>query len=250
MNLISRTILFLKRRVRSRSYGITFRGTSSPESLGTVRIAGKVRTLLLPENPGHWHDFINIFLDDEYGLHGLAVAPKTILDIGGNVGLFSLYARDCFHEAHIHCYEPNPVLIPFLHNNLEGLDIQIHEKAVGINAGSCTMETTSDNRCSAISAGEGDIEIEGFESVIARFDSRIDLLKIDIEGGEWPLLFETDPLTFQKVHRIVMEYHDTESRSFADLVNASERLGFLTDHHSKNAGFGIVWLSRVSPCPS
>jgi FkbM family methyltransferase len=250
MNLISRTVLFLKRRVRSRIYGISFRGTSTPDSLAALRISGKVRTVLLPDNSGHWHDFINIFLDDEYGLQKLATAPKTILDLGGNVGLFSLYARDCFGDARIHCYEPNPELIPFLQANLEGLDIQIHEKAVGIKAGSCTMETTSDNRCSAISAGEGDIEIEGFESVIARFDSRIDLLKIDIEGGEWPLLFETDSLTFQKVNRIVMEYHDTESRAFADLVNASERLGFLIDHHSKNAGFGIVWLSRVSPSPS
>lgn len=248
MNLISRSLLFLRRRLRSSKFGVKFRGTSCPDPLTRVQIAGNIRKILLPENPGHWHDFINIFLDDEYGLRSLTRAPETILDIGGNVGLFSLYARDCFGNAQIHCYEPNPVLIPYLRGNLEGLDVRIHEKAVGVNSGVCTLEIASDNRCSSIFDGGGDIEIESFEHVLSRFESEIDLLKMDIEGGEWPLLFDLDPRVFQKVNRIVMEYHFTELRSFTDLVDAANRLEFQIDHHQSNSGFGIAWLSRISSC--
>ncbi len=137
------------------------------------------------------------------------------------------------------------MLIPFLPNNLEGLGVHIHEKTVGIKSGARTMVMNYDNRCSSISDLDGEIEIEAFGSVVAKFGCEIDLLKIDIERDEWPLLLDCDSLSFQKVNRIVMEYHDTESYSFSDLVNASGKLGFQVERHLANDGFGIALLSRI-----
>ena len=220
-------------------------GLSYRKCWTVILIAGTARSILLPENPWHWHDFINIFIDNEYGLKVISAAPKTILNLGANVGLFSVFARDRFADSLIRCYEPNPALIPFLPNNLEGFGVHIHEKAVRIKSGACTMVMNSDNRCSSIADLDGEIGIEAFESVVAEFGCEINLLKIDIESDEWPLLLDCDSLSFQKVNRIVMEYHDTESYSFSDLVYASGKLGFQVEHHLANDGFSIAWISRT-----
>jgi hypothetical protein len=86
MNLISRTLLLLKRRLRASKYGINFSGTFRQKVLD-----------------GNSDCFINIFIDDEYGLKVLSAAPKTILNLGANVGLFSVFASDCFADSLIHC---------------------------------------------------------------------------------------------------------------------------------------------------
>ena len=74
----------------------------------TIRLHGRRLTLSIPKEVGPRLDFINLALDDEYGLRQLPFQPRTILDVGANFGLFSLLAAHYFPKAAIHAYEPEP----------------------------------------------------------------------------------------------------------------------------------------------
>ena len=41
----------------------------------------------------------------------------SIIDIGGNCGLFSIFSRMHFPQSNIHCYEPNLFLNKYLKKN-------------------------------------------------------------------------------------------------------------------------------------
>jgi predicted O-methyltransferase YrrM len=56
-----------------------------------------------------------------YFRHGIAIRPgDTVLDVGANIGLFSLYAsRLSHHQATIFAFEPIPTTFEILQRNIE-----------------------------------------------------------------------------------------------------------------------------------
>ena len=59
---------------------------------------------------------------------------------------------------------------------------------------------------------------------------RIDLLKMDIEGAEYPVLLSTAPETLARVRCLVLEYHEFEAAAWrpAMLVEHLQAQGFET----------------------
>jgi len=57
---------------------------------------------------------------DVYGLRTLSVRPTFILDVGANIGCFSLYAATLFPEATLLAIEPDPENYKSLCANLDG----------------------------------------------------------------------------------------------------------------------------------
>ena len=50
-----------------------------------------------------------IFIDRCYWQHGIAVSEgDTVVDVGANVGLFSLSLAKAFHRIDIYAFEPTP----------------------------------------------------------------------------------------------------------------------------------------------
>jgi FkbM family methyltransferase len=160
-----------------------------------------------------------MYLDRCY-LNMFAPLPENpvIVDVGGYIGDFSLYAA---HElgARVVVYEPTPENYALLKENvaLNGLEDRITSLNAGVGAadGSLTLNVTR---------GDGALHVSGFlysdssEQITVPSVSlctvfaenaltRIDLLKIDCEGGEYDIIDSmTDPL-FEQIDRIVFEYH-------------------------------------------
>ncbi len=62
--------------------------------------------------------------------------------------------------------------------------------------------------------------------------SRIDLLKIDIEGAEWELFEECPPDVLAQVRAIAIEIHPKEGRTTSDLFERIAAAGFRqVGHH-------------------
>lgn len=72
------------------------------------------------------------WLHDEAAAYDLplARAPRTILDIGANVGAFALRAAKLWPEAHIFCFEPVPETADQLRQNVKGLNVVMQDMAI------------------------------------------------------------------------------------------------------------------------
>ena len=86
---ISRWII---RKLNSHRFGVPFTSSRKIIMPSFLNLGGKIVRLKFPEEHGIRADFAGIFLDDCYGLQSIKLsnsAPK-VLDIGANIGLFSL----------------------------------------------------------------------------------------------------------------------------------------------------------------
>jgi len=235
-------ILLLTQRIFTASLmGILFIGTKRFKMPQSYYLKGKKIFVHAPKEAGLAYDFINLFLDDEYGLKSVTTYPQTIVDIGANIGLFSQMAGALFPQAKIHAYEPNLRLHSYLVGNLQQVNVEFFQEAVGSVSGMGRSLDNGDSRTGVFQKG-GDTPIVAFSSVVDRIGGKIDLLKLDCEGGEWDIFKTAEP--FQKVWLIRMEYHLLDGKTLGDLKKTADRIGFEIVKLEENSGFGIAWMAR------
>src|SRR6267142_6466530 len=96
LSIPRRMITLVRRSIMAAKLGFAFYGTSRTRFPRCVNLLGGRRELSVPPDGGYLFDVINVWLDDEYGLHTNGFEPATVLDIGANVGIFSLWAAHIF----------------------------------------------------------------------------------------------------------------------------------------------------------
>jgi len=245
--MFQRLLLLIKRMRRARQLGLKFRGTRSFSIPPSARINDRHFTLQFPDDLMAGADIIDVWLDDDYGLEKLKYPINTIVDIGGNVGLFSLMAYRNFPGAKIHVYEPDPVVLPFLRNNLAQISHQVTVWSEGVSSrvGRAEMKLFGSSLLGQTKPSpDGEIPLCPLSEVVTRIGGFIDLLKLDCEGAEWSIFEKPEP--FSHVRDIRMEYHLTDGRTLDDLYEAADKIGFEVTHLRENNGFGIVFLSNRS----
>ena len=125
-------------------------------------------------------------------------AGGVFLDVGGNVGLYSLTTAHTVADARVITVEPDPRLAARMHFNARtnGLAVEHHEVALGDEEGRASLlrsgQQSGANRLA--SAGELggdrlDVRLMPLVSLCRENTiSHIDVMKIDIEGYEKPVL--------------------------------------------------------------
>jgi len=241
-----RLLLLIRRSMIAASQGVRFTGTSQFQLPRRVRLCGRVIPIAAPPEGGLAFDYLNIWLDDEYGLKALPFTPAKIIDVGSNIGLFSLWALRNFPDAQIHGYEPNPNAAKFAESNLAGFNsVTLFPEAVGSKSGSARLIQANSGESRmvlAAAAADSGVPMIAFSEAVARMGGNIDLLKLDCEGAEWEIF--RNPAPFREVRVVRMEYHLTEGQRIDDLRQAAGALGFEIDRLIENDGFGIAWWKR------
>src|SRR5258708_22515293 len=59
------------------------------------------------------------------------VNPRTVLDVGANVGQFAVSSTKLWSDCHVESFEPVPDCAETLRSNCRGLSVNVHEVAVG-----------------------------------------------------------------------------------------------------------------------
>jgi FkbM family methyltransferase len=132
--------------------------------------------------------------------------PVLILDLGANIGLFGAFASARWERARIVAYEPDPGNATICRECIEenGLEDrwELRRAAAASAPGQLRFNASGDALSHADEQGELVVDAHDVLPDIARAD----LVKIDIEGGEWALL--TDPrFAVQPPRALVIEYH-------------------------------------------
>jgi len=230
--------------IKARRLGFFFGGTSRFTTPESINFGRRAITLSSPKEPGIANDIINVILDDEYRVASLPHPPRTIIDIGANIGLFSLWAASNYPDARIHSYEPNERLWLHAQKNLDQVGATLYREGVGFESGFGRMDSAAESRLGKCELAESDgVPIIAFSDALARIGGEVDLLKMDCEGAEWDILQDT--ASMRSVKRVVMEYHLTATNNSLDtLVQQFGRMGFELLHASPNNGFGIACFQK------
>jgi FkbM family methyltransferase len=164
----------------------------------------------------------------------------TCVDVGANLGYYSLlFASRAGSMGRVLAIEPNPMILPFLIHNIRGSGIELVEAAidplrsysemsvVGRNLGASTLREVPD--------GSKTVEVtcSRLDDVLrSRAIHHVDLLKIDTEGWEGPVLESLgNYLSGERVRAILLE----ASPEFGDL-------GYVNDLLS-NPGYKVFGIS-------
>jgi FkbM family methyltransferase len=141
-----------------------------------------------------------------------ALAKPMVLDAGSNIGASVCWFAIRYPRSHIVAFEPEPANFELLERNTEGLDVELHNAALG----------SSDGMVSVFDPGEGEwgyrteksadattplVSVSRIvsEKVTAGFEPF--LAKIDIEGGEADL-FQPPTDWIDHFPLMIVELHD------------------------------------------
>jgi FkbM family methyltransferase len=173
--------------------------------------------------------------------------PIRIADLGGNVGLFGAWALGRWDVTRIRSYEPDPANVELLAATAEPFpEWEVAAVAVGNAAGTLRFAAGMQSESRAALDGEDSVEVP----VVDLFaEPPADLLKIDIEGGEWPLL--ADPrLARLEARVVVMEWHalgcpDPDPASAAAGLLARAGYDGLHSVPGRFPSCGTIWAWRA-----
>ena len=189
-----------------------------------------------------------VFIDRAYDV-GLGFEPEYVVDAGGNIGCYTARVATRYPDARIVAVEPDPENLLMLERNTAGLvrvcrvagalwpeDRPLLLDAPGNDPSARTVGTV----------GGAGMPVRGITiSSVLREQrvSRIDLLKVDIEGAEREL-FEGDTGWLAVTRTVLIELHDRTKPGCEEAFLRAARLhGFECRKHSD-----IVVATRKADC--
>jgi len=150
---------------------------------------------------------------------------KTIVDVGGLIGSFTLWAQENWPNAIIHAYEPDPESYEHLVKNVSKVNskkkIFTHNKAVWENNGEIEFYKFSNTPGNdSIIYEKRPFTDEESEKIIVQTSSisdiikqlgTIDFLKLDCEGSEYKIIYSLSKIQLKKIKFFAIEYHEFDN---------------------------------------
>jgi FkbM family methyltransferase len=201
--------------------------------------------------------FKEIFMDECYmtGLEKAVPEKPTILDIGANVGYFSLFALSRFSEARVFAFEPLPanfLLLKRQRSLNSGKLFSCVQKAVAAEKGSVTLSYDAKDSFStsatlfapaAEQLDEITVETTTLHDIFTDFGiERCDLLKMDCEGAEYGILYGCPRENLQRISQIAMEVHRGQKED--ENIDALEAFLRLNGFETRRRPVGMLWAWR------
>ena len=180
-----------------------------------------------------------IFLDKIYEKHFQVEEHDTVVDIGGNIGIFSYYAI-CKGAKKVYCFEPSSQQCNTIKENFQFHNLVVEEAAVTDKEGTISFYINpSSSINSSILFTEESVEVKCKSVNLEKYldeagEEKIDYLKMDCEGGEYSI-FESLSVDFlqNRVKKMCVEYHHNHERKILPILEKLYAAGFRVEfeHH-------------------
>jgi FkbM family methyltransferase len=182
-----------------------------------------------------------IFLDGDYAIEPKR-PPRTIVDLGSNIGLSILYFRLRFPDATIIGVEPDPAAFALLERNAKGATL--HHAAVGDRDGSATFWSAPGAVASSLHRTHDaqqpvEVPVRTLDTLV---HEHIDILKLVVEGSEFAAL-SGDLTNIEAITGEILLRPGEEER-LRELLHEFE----LDLREDKLDGFWQFHATRVQPC--
>lgn len=185
--------------------------------------------------------------DRQYNPPSFEIKPHdTIVEIGGHIGSFSVYAAGKASQGRMLVYEPDPENFTYLQKNInlnKLSNITPKKMAVAVEKGTrmffpSTVNTAESSMYKSKKRNQG-IQVptttlsQIFEEHTITF---CDFLKLDCEGAEYEILFNTPVLYLNRIGKIAMECHNP---SYFNISNPQYNTGAMKKFLRSN-GFTVT----------
>lgn len=222
-----------------------------------------------PNVPGARLPLYEQYADDCYRLAELLAPlhdrPLQVFDIGAHIGSFATNVATRHPQARIECFEPSPQSAAYLRRNVEqnGLAgrVAVHQVALAAEEGSALLDDNDGGSVhNGLVRGEGrlvvgsdalaqrhtvEVPTTTFDKAVAAAPAHPQLVKMDCEGGEYALVYASDPQSWADVQAMVIEYHPVAGESWEELRDWLTGVGLrVVRHEAHHPGLGTAWLTR------
>jgi FkbM family methyltransferase len=200
-------------------------------------------------SPGNdWFTAAEVFLNGDYCPPFTTPTIRSIVDLGGNVGYATVFLGRMFPEASIDVFEPHPAHVGALRENIVLNEmrqrVSVHPFAAGASCRSFYL--TDADTCSSLvsNSGNGSIPVEVIDWLAFAESRKIDMLKMDIEGAEYEILF--DP-RFEKLRIpvICVEWHVRAGEQRPSVPERLRSIGYRVTEGAErtipNLRYAMVW---------
>lgn len=156
------------------------------------------------------------------------VTPDKLVDLGANIGLSSLWFAHRYGCSTVIAVEPFPDNARLARLNLErnNINAEVIEAAVGARDGTAFFEEAVDANMGHLATSGRQVPVVSMETLLSKLPAgaEIDLVKLDIEGGEGPLL-QDNLHWLRRVKSLIAEFHP-EVIDYPAAIRSIEGQGF------------------------
>jgi len=194
-----------------------------------------------------------VWLHEIYNQHGITVEENDIvLDIGGHIGVFNVYAAQKAKNGKVYSFEPFSKNFERLkmHAQMNQLsNVKLINKAVAAQTGKQTLNLSPDNNTGGHSLHlktESDNKVEIETISLADFYqqegiTKVDFLKLDCEGAEFEIVQNNKELISQ-VERIILECHPHGDKTVDGMIALLEEMGYDVQSEKEQKGDHVQML--------
>lgn len=183
---------------------------------------------------------LRVIGDRDYSKPGHEIGRRdTVIDIGGNIGCFTLVAAQAAPEGRVLVFEPDRGNFELIQRNmaLNGFTNVIAERcAVSGERGTLKLfrgehgplHSTTISRLERADEAE-EVPAVTLPDIMDRHQvERCHFLKMNCEGAEYSILYKTSAEYLRRIDRIALEYHASPGQNKAQI--SRELAGYLRDH--------------------
>jgi len=200
---------------------------SSRNQTRKIRVRGGIE-LHYRLNRGDMQSIREVWIDECYRLP-FDIVPERMVDLGANIGLTSLWFVHRYGCKSVIAVEPSPANADLVRLNLasNNVNAQVIEAAVGAHDGTAHFQDGVDSNVGHLASGGGrEVPVISMDTLLQKLPSgaEVDVVKMDIEGGEGPLMRE-NIAWLGRVRSLIAEFHP-ELIDFPAVIRSIESQGF------------------------
>lgn len=185
------------------------------------------------------HIFKEIYLDRVYQNYMKYMLRGKVVDIGGNIGLFSLFAANLAKSIDI--YEPSSMHVETIEANLEFNNakekVTVYKQAVSIQVGELELHHNQNTTMFSLNALVDDkmiptekVPVVTMKEVLANAGGHINFLKLDPEGEEFKIIASSEfEEASKEIDALVVELHSWAGVPYQNMIQMLQDYGYTVE---------------------
>lgn len=197
------------------------------------------------DSPEDFNVLREIWCEDVYHIKERLHDAKVVVDLGANIGAFTCLVLHEAPEAKVFAIEPEKNNLDLLYQNIDRIDKSrcvVSVYAVSDYEGKSTIDDSRGN--SALGQKGQTVNVTTIDKLMESLypEGVIDIMKIDIEGSEEPVMMSMSLELQERVNFFTIEF-DAKSEHLGDIVEKLTETHHVTTLGAASRG-AMIYASR------